>query len=52
MSASYLSKTKNSSEIKQKAFVVLLIKRRVFSGTPGTYPCCFRAHYFDMAILV
>ena len=31
-----LSNAKNISEIEQKAFVLLLIKRRTFFWTPGT----------------
>ena len=33
---SRLPKTKGISEIEQKAFVLLLIKRRTLFGTPGT----------------
>ena len=32
-----LSRTKRISEIKQKAFVLLLIKGRTFTGTPGIF---------------
>ena len=33
----YLSKTQEILKIKQKAFVLLLIKRRTFFGTPGRF---------------
>ena len=32
----YLCKTKEILKIEQKAFVLLLIKRRTFFGTPGS----------------
>ena len=35
----HLSETKEILKIEQKAFVLLLIKRRAFSGTPGIVIC-------------
>ena len=36
MFMSHLTETKEIQNIEQKAFVLLLIKRRTFSGIPGT----------------
>ena len=48
-SKSCLSRTKRISEFKQKAFVLLLIKRGTFVGTPDIFRMLHRGAYTNLA---